>query len=311
MAASLKRSVPDVWLLVRSRPAVPLASTRVLADALTAAYGSRFAVRHTDELLIGVQDGRLILRTPAGEDLPAPKVVCVRQVPGSTRHDHEVTLLRHLERMGSALINSQESHVTCRNKFWQLQELAVAGLPVPASLSYATTPLDRVVRTPGLDVPCVVKSVNGFGGADVFLAPDLPTLRGTADGAAHGVPLIFQQYVASSHGRDLRVVIVDGEPVAAAVRTSRDGALASNVTRGGSAGLCAGRYPEAEALAVLAARALGLTIAGVDLLFTATGAHTICEVNAVPGWRPQMTAVIPAIIDCIDRRLHDGPDDGA
>ncbi|MCB5909069.1 hypothetical protein [Streptomyces pinistramenti] len=80
------------------------------------------------------------------------------------------------------------------------------------------------------------------------------------------MPLLFQQYVASSHGRDLRVVIVDGEPVAAAVRTSRDGALASNVTRGGSAGLCAGRYPEAEALAVLAARALGLTIAGADLL---------------------------------------------
>ncbi|NJP82836.1 hypothetical protein HCK01_37150, partial [Streptomyces sp. AA8] len=62
-----------------------------------------------------------------------------------------------------------------------------------------------------------------------------------------------------------------------------------------SATLCAGRYPQAEQLAVRAARALGLDIAGVDLLFTSEDTFTICEVNAVPGWRPEMTAVTPAI----------------
>ncbi|MGG7569745.1 ATP-grasp domain-containing protein [Streptomyces sirii] len=298
---SLKRSFPDIWMLVRAHPAEPVGATRALADALTTAYGSRFAVWHTDELLLGVRDGRLSLRTLVGEELPAPKVVCVRQVPGSMHHDREVTLLRHLERMGSTLLNSLESQITCRNKFWQLQELAAAGLPVPASLSYATAPLNGVVRTPGLDVPCVVKPVNGYQGSQVSLVPDLPTLRQAADGAAHDMPLLFQEYVAPSHGRDLRVVIVEGEPVAAAVRTARDDALASNLARGGAVSLCRGRYPEAETLAVLAARTLGLTIAGVDLLFTATGAHTICEVNAVPGWRPEMTAVIPAITACIER----------
>ncbi|MFE1774220.1 hypothetical protein [Streptomyces sp. NPDC059008] len=52
--------------------------------------------------------------------------------------------------------------------------------------------------------------------------------------------------MAPSHGRDLRVVIVDGEPVAAAVRTARDDALASNLARGGAVSLCRGRYPEAH-----------------------------------------------------------------
>ncbi|GGU73489.1 alpha-L-glutamate ligase [Streptomyces albospinus] len=293
----------DVWLLVREHPCGPIGTTKTLADALTETYGSRFAVWHTDELLLGVQDGRLFLRTLAGVEVPAPKVVCVRQTPGSMHHDREVTLLRHLERMGATLINPLEAHLTCRNKIWQLQELALAGLPVPDSLSYATSPLDGVVRSPGLEAPCVVKSVNGHGGKQVFLAPDLALLRGVAGSLADDVPFALQQYVAPSHGRDLRVVVVEGEPVGAELRTARDGALASNLARGGSATLCQGRYPEAEALAVRAAQSLGLTIAGVDLLFSATGEHTVCEVNAVPGWRPGMTAVIPAIVACIDGHL--------
>ncbi|WP_244943410.1 hypothetical protein [Streptomyces inhibens] len=89
--------------------------------------------------------------------------------------------------------------------------------------------------------------------------------------------------------------MIDGEPVAAAVRTSRNGALASNLAQGGSATPCPGRYPQAEALAVAAARAVGLTIAGVDLLFSSADFSTICEVNSAPGWRPEMTAVTPAI----------------
>ncbi|QHC22660.1 ATP-grasp domain-containing protein [Streptomyces sp. GS7] len=306
----------DIWLLVRAHPYGAIGTTAALADALTATYGSRFAVWHTSELLLGVQDGRLFLRTLGGQEVPAPKVVCVRQTPGSMHHDREVTLLRHLERMGATLINPLEAHLTCRNKVWQLQELALAGLPVPDSLSYTTSPLDGVVRTPGLDTPCVVKSANGHGGKQVFLAPDLTMLRDVAGSLAEEVPVVFQQYVAPSHGRDLRVVVVDGEAVAAELRTARDGALASNLARGGTATLCRGRYPEAEALAVRAAQSLGLTIAGVDLLFSATGEHTVCEVNAVPGWRPGMTTVIPAIIDCIDHRLDayrlaEGPNDPA
>ncbi len=296
-------------MLVHAYPAEPVKSTRALAEALEARYGPRFAVWHTDEFLLGVHDGRLTLHTLGGEPVPPPKVVCVRQLPGSMCHDREVTLLRHLEHMGATLLNSPRSHVTCRNKIWQLQELATAGLPVPASYSYATGPLDGVVRSPRLDVPCVVKPVNGNRGRGVFLAPDHRTLRETA-GGDHGTPLLFQEYVASSHGRDLRVVVVRGEPVAAVVRTACNGALASNIAHGGTAEVCTGRYPEAEALAASAARTLGLAIAGVDLLFTATGAHTLCEVNAVPGWRPEMTPVIPAITDCIDHYLREAEGEG-
>ncbi|MFD0392392.1 hypothetical protein ACFQ3Z_04585 [Streptomyces nogalater] len=116
--------------------------------------------------------------------------------------------------------------------------------------------------------------------------------------------------MATSHGRTLRVIVVDGEPVGAVLHTSRDGALAANIAKGGSATPCTGRHPRAEELAVRAAGVLGLDIAGVDLLFAARDTYTVCEVNAVPGWRPELTAVVPAITACVARRLATGGSTG-
>ncbi|WP_367130156.1 MULTISPECIES: ATP-grasp domain-containing protein [Streptomyces] len=297
-------ALADVWMLVREHPATLHRATRELAAAFADAYGPRFAVWHTDELLFGVQGGKLVLRTlGGGADLPAPAVVCVRQMPGPMRSDREVTLLRHLERMGSTLINTVDSQLKARNKILQLHELALAGLPVPDTLSYATAPLEGVVRSPHLDTPCVVKSVSGAKGGRVFLARDPGLLQEVAGSLTQDTPFLFQEHVSHSHGRTLRVVVIDGEPVDAVLHTSGNGALAANISQGGSATLCAGRYPEAEELAARAARALGLDIAGVDLLFASEGTYTVCEVNAVPGWRPEMTAVAPAITACVARRL--------
>ncbi|MEU3527621.1 RimK family alpha-L-glutamate ligase [Streptomyces sp. NPDC038707] len=293
----------DVWMLVRHRPTALRRSTRELATALADAHGPRFAVWHTDELLFGVQGGRLTLRTLGGTELPAPRVVCVRQVAGPMRDDREVTLLRHLARMGSALVNTLDAQLTSRNKMWQLQELALAGLPVPDTLTYATAPLEGVVRSRDLGTPCVVKSVSGAKGGQVFLAPGPGLLREVAGSLAQETPFLFQEHVAASHGRTLRVTVVDGEPVGAVLHTSRDGALAANIAKGGTATLCTGRHPRAEELAVRAAHVLGLDIAGVDLLFDAEDTYTVCEVNAVPGWRPELTAVVPAIAACVARRL--------
>ncbi|TSB19394.1 RimK family alpha-L-glutamate ligase [Streptomyces benahoarensis] len=290
-------------MLVREQPMALGRATQELATALAATYGPRFAVWHTDELLFGVHEGQLVLRTLGGADVPAPEVVCVRQMPGSMRDDREVTLLRHLERMGSTLLNPLGAHLTCRNKVWQMQELSLAGLPVPDTLSYATAPLEGVVRNPYLEAPCVVKAVSGTKGRQVFLAPDQNLLSELAGSLTQEVPFLFQEHVASSHGRALRVVVVDGEPVGAVLHTSGHDALAANIGNGGSADLCSGRYPKAEELAVEAATVLALDIAGVDLLFAADGAYTLCEVNAVPGWRPAMTTVAPAITACVNRRL--------
>ncbi|GGT58369.1 hypothetical protein GCM10014713_60030 [Streptomyces purpureus] len=300
----------DVWLLVREHPTVPLASTLRLAQALKDAHGSRFALWRTDELVLGVRDGRLVLYTLGGAEVPAPKVVCVRQMPSSMHEAREVTLLRHLERMGATMLNPVDAHLACRNKFQQLQALALAGLPVPDTLSYANAPLEGVLHSPHFEAPCVVKSVWGSKGREVFLASDKRMLHDVQGNLSQQVPLLFQDYVHHSHGRDLRVVVVDGKPVAAQIRTSRGDTLKSNLAKGGQATLCAGHYPRAEELAVRAAQALGLAVAGVDLLFGPDDTFVICEVNAVPGWRPEMTDVIPAITAQIARALGPSRDSG-
>lgn len=303
-AVSAGAGPADVWMLVRKQPAALRRCSRDLATAFAQRYGRRFAVWHTDELLFGVRGGRLMLSTLGGTALPPPAVVCVRHLPGTMHDDREVTLLRHLERLGSRLVSPLDAQLTCRNKVWQVQELALAGLPVPDTLSYATAPLEGVVRSPHLPTPSVVKSVRGTKGAQVFLASDPNLLHEMAGSLAQTSPFLFQEHVAHSHGRSMRVVVVDGTVVDAVVHTSRNGSLAANIAKGGTATRCVGRHPQAEQLALAAVRVLGLDIAGVDLLFTAEGSYTICEVNAVPGWRPEATAVIaPAIVSCIDDRL--------
>ncbi|MFE0045533.1 RimK family alpha-L-glutamate ligase [Streptomyces albireticuli] len=291
----------EFWLVVGTG----LAGRRIvgeLTDACERLLTGRYKVVHTDELLLGVHGGRLTLHDLDGAPLAAPAVAYARMSSALLSTDREITLLRHLEAMGTGLLNPTGAVLACVNKFWHLQQLAVAGLPVPDTRSYADAPLAKVIDA-GVPEPCVVKAVRGQQGRQVFLAPDAAMLRAVQGSLKDDSPYVFQRYVAHSHGRDLRVVVVDGRAVAAQVRSAADGDLRSNLALGGTAELCPGRYPAGEELAVRAAEVLGLGVAGVDLLFEPDGGFTICEVNVHVGWRAYMTEVAPAVVTACRARL--------
>jgi RimK family alpha-L-glutamate ligase len=297
-----RRYAADLWLLVGSGLEGRWV-TGELVDALTRAFGQRCAVVRTSDLLLGVRDGRLTLRDLDGRPVATPRVVYARLASTSLSTDREITLLRQLAAMGTVLVNPIDGVLGCANKFWQLQQLVAAGLPVPDTHTYVDAPLSEVLRA-GVPEPCVVKSVRGSHGDQVFLAPS-----GALLGEIHGslrteAPYLFQRYVATSHGRDLRVVVVDGRAVAAEVRCAVDGGVKANLALGGSATLCLGLHPAGEALAVRAAAAMGLAVAGVDLLFEADGGFTVCEVNANVAWREHMSKqVTPAVVAACAMRL--------
>ncbi|MGY0459589.1 RimK family alpha-L-glutamate ligase [Kitasatospora sp. cg17-2] len=295
------RAVAECWLLTGSG-LVDNGVVDELSDAFARALPGRFAVWRTDELLLGIEGGRLTLRDLDGRSLAAPGVVYARLATPGLSTDREGTLLRHLVAMGAVLLNPLEAVLAGVNKFWQLQQLALAGLPVPDTRSYADAGLADVIGA-GVPEPCVVKSVRGQRGGQVFLAPDAGMLREVHGSLRVESPYLFQRYVSHSHGRDLRVVVVDGHAVAAQVRSAVGGGLKSNVALGGTSVLCPGLHPEGEALAVRAAQALGLAVAGVDLLFEADGGFTICEVNANVGWREHMSEVTPAVVAACAARL--------
>ena len=98
------------------------------------------------------------------------------------------------------------------------------------------------------------------------------------------VQMIFQKFVASSHGRDLRLLVCGGKVIAAMERQASEGGFKANFTTGGSV---REYMPDrlASDMALRTAKALGLEFAGIDLLFDEKGGYTVCEANSMPGFK--------------------------
>ena len=94
--------------------------------------------------------------------------------------------------------------------------------------------------------------------------------------------IIIQEFIKESHGKDLRVLVVNGKVVGCMMRQSVDNEFRANITRGGE-GIPYQIDDEIEWLGGESSRLLNLDIAGVDLLFDKEG-YRICEVNSSPGF---------------------------
>ena len=93
--------------------------------------------------------------------------------------------------------------------------------------------------------------------------------------------VIVQEFIKEAKGADLRAFVVDGVVVGAMKRQGKEGEFRSNLHRGGSANIIE-LSDEEENAALKAAKAMGLGVAGVDLLQSARG-PLILEVNSSPG----------------------------
>ncbi len=94
----------------------------------------------------------------------------------------------------------------------------------------------------------------------------------------HGKPFMLQEFIASSHGRDMRLHVV-GDAVAAAMTRQSSNDFRANVTAGGTMQAYQPTLKEKQ-LAIAAAKAIGADFAGVDLLFGENENPIICEINS-------------------------------
>jgi ribosomal protein S6--L-glutamate ligase len=93
--------------------------------------------------------------------------------------------------------------------------------------------------------------------------------------------ILIQAFVEEAEGTDYRAIVVGGKVVAAMSRKAGEGEFRSNLHRGATAtGVTLD--PAFERTAIHAAEALGLNIAGVDLLPSKEG-PMVLEVNSSPG----------------------------
>ena len=197
--------------------------------------------------------------------------------------DEDVSLARSIEQRGIMCINSADAIEKCDDK--AKMHLALASLPCPktilAPMTFPnigfndTTFLETVAEKLGF--PIVIKEVCGSFGAQVYLAHDFPELlKITLE--HQGVPLLFQELIKESFGRDIRINVVGGRVCAAMLRESENGDFRSNVTLGGRTLPYSPTDAECE-LALAAAEQLGLDFAGIDILFGNDG-PLLCEVNS-------------------------------
>ncbi|MFT6962140.1 MAG: ribosomal protein S6--L-glutamate ligase, partial [Flammeovirgaceae bacterium] len=93
--------------------------------------------------------------------------------------------------------------------------------------------------------------------------------------------VIAQEFIKEAGGADIRAFVVDGVVVGAMKRQGKEGEFRSNLHRGGSANIIE-LSDEEETTALKAARAMGLGVAGVDMLQSSKG-PLVLEVNSSPG----------------------------
>jgi ribosomal protein S6--L-glutamate ligase len=185
--------------------------------------------------------------------------------------------------LGMYTVNSCESIGQSRDKMTCLQILTEAGLQVPATvLSRSHRGLRAAVEAAG-GMPVVLKVLEGTQGVGVMLVHSPVSLVSVLD-TLHALnqDIIIQRFVAEGAGRDYRAFVVGDKVVAAMLRTAPEGEFRSNIHRGGE-GRLVKLPPSFERVAVRAAKAVGLGIAGVDLMESNTGPQ-ILEVNSSPGF---------------------------
>jgi ribosomal protein S6--L-glutamate ligase len=196
-----------------------------------------------------------------------------------------------------------------RDKLRALQILARAGIDLPAT-AFAHDPkraLDVIKQVGG--APVVIKLLEGTQGMGVILAETEASAASTIEAfSAANVNIMVQQFIGESGGSDIRAFVVDGQVVAAMRRRGKAGDFRSNLHRGGRAEAVEMTDQERD-VAVRAAEALGLNVAGVDLLRSKRG-PLVVEVNASPGLKGIEAAsgidIAGAILAFLERTARHG-----
>jgi ribosomal protein S6--L-glutamate ligase len=184
-----------------------------------------------------------------GEELSGLSVALPRIGASVTAHGLQV--LRQLEALSVPVVNGAQAIERSRDKLRALQLLAAQGVPVPRTvLARGGGDLSGFVAQVG-GLPAILKLIRGTQGVGVMIAHSMAEVESIlATLQDLGEEILLQEFVAESRGRDVRALVVGGRVAGAALR---------------------------------AARAMGLEVAGVDLLEARNG-PMVLEVNSSPGF---------------------------
>ena len=215
-------------------------------------------------------------------------------------------VVRQFEMMNVFSAVGSRGIIHSRDKLRCLQVLSREGLGLPKTVftNYSRN-VEHVVESAG-GAPVVLKLLEGTQGLGVVLAENQNAAQSVLE-AFNGLKarVIVQEFIKEAKGADVRAFVVDGEVVGAMKRQGKPGEFRSNLHRGGSSRIIELTEEEKDT-AIRAAEAVGLGIAGVDLLQSERG-PLVLEVNSSPGLegieKTTGTDIAGKIIQYIERNV--------
>ncbi|TVQ44754.1 MAG: 30S ribosomal protein S6--L-glutamate ligase [Gloeocapsa sp. DLM2.Bin57] len=201
---------------------------------------------------------------------------------GASRTFYGTAVVRQFEVMGVFSANDSQAISRSRDKLRCLQLLARKGIGLPVTgCAHATEDIDGLIESVG-GAPVVIKLLEGTQGIGVVLAETHQAAKSVIE-AFRGLDanILVQEYIKEAQGADIRCFVIGDKVVASMKRQGLEGEFRSNLHRGGKAEKIK-LTPEERSTAVRAVKAMGLGVAGVDLLRSNHGA-LVLEVNSSPG----------------------------
>lgn len=209
--------------------------------------------------------------------------------------DKDIYLAKQLELLGIPVFNSAAAIETSDDKVKTYQALAAENIAIPQTIiapktyglneQYDINYLKLI--TEQLHFPLVVKEAFGSFGEQVYLVHNEKELQALVL-QIHDRPFVFQQFIKTSYGKDLRLQVVGDKVVTAMQRISKND-FRANVTSGGRMEMYQPSHAEMS-IAIAATKAVKADFAGVDLLFGENDTPIVCEVNS--------NAHIRNLLDC-------------
>jgi len=228
---------------------------------------------------------------------------------GATHTFYGTAVVRQFEVMGVIPANESQAISRSRDKLRCLQLLARRGIGLPVTgFAHSTKDVEWLLNIVG-GPPLVIKMLEGTQGIGVILAETKKAAEAVIE-AFRGLDanILVQEFIKEAGGADIRCFVVGDRVVAAMQRQGAPGEFRSNLHRGGSAQKIK-LTPEERSTAVRTAKAMGLNIAGVDILRSNHG-PVVMEANSSPGLEgiEEATGVDVAakIIEFLEKRVNTG-----
>ena len=173
---------------------------------------------------------------------------CIFNRVGASVSYFGLAVIRQLENMGCLLLNTLKSIEISRDKMLTVQHLAAHGLPIPKTI-LAKFPMNLQTINREFDYPIIIKKVSGSQGKGIIKVDSHQQLEDLVDMLDTGKPLIFQEFISASSGKDLRVFVIGGRVVGAMMRIAQKGSTPNHTYTHTTHAAPAPRYPQRNRLA--------------------------------------------------------------